>query len=355
MQQAAHRGTARERAIARQEDQIAANVAKIEEAKQRPTALMTMGDRLGVSAPTLQKTLLNTVFKGASEAEFIALVIVANAYNLNPLLKEIYAFQAKGGGIIPYVSVDGWVRIINEHPQFDGLEFNDIVDEKGELYAIESVIYRRDRSRPIKVTEYLDECRGTGPAWQKTPKRMLRHRALMQGGRYAFGFSGIYGDGDVELAIDGGEWANATRTLPQREELITHDRTTGEILDERPIDEETQRALDAEGLAEMDRRTGNDGTLSEENPTAAEGPSDEQRGDGFDGSEQQQAEPAGESLAESVAREMIARCVNAKILGDALNVESDLRKHRPGLGEQLAGEVDKAIAAARARFGKSAK
>lgn len=256
--------TARSRAIATQDNAIASNVAKIEEAKHRPTALEALAGRLNVSASTLTSTLKNTVFKGASNEEFVSLVIVANAYNLNPMLKEIFAFPAKGGGIIPVVSVDGWIRIVNEHPQFDGIEFNDIVDEKGNLYAIESVIYRRDRSRPIKVTEYMDECKGTGPAWQKTPKRMLRHRALIQGGRVAFGFSGIYVEDEAQTFIgtvqqDGGD--NARPVAQPTREQIRHDATTGEI-----EDEETARRLDAatdawrEGRddSEMGERTSTD-------------------------------------------------------------------------------------------------
>ncbi len=246
--------TSRARAIATQDAAIASNVAKIEEARPRQSALEALAGRLNVSANTLTSTLKNTVFKGASNEEFVSLVIVANAYNLNPMLKEIFAFPAKGGGIIPVVSVDGWIRIVNEHPQFDGIEFNDIVDEKGNLYAIESVIYRRDRSRPIKVTEYMDECKGSGPAWQKTPKRMLRHRALIQGGRVAFGFSGIYVEDEAQTFVgtvqqDGGENA---RPVPQpTRQQIAQD-------DSQEEDEETARRLDAqtaewrEGRADAD-------------------------------------------------------------------------------------------------------
>lgn len=244
--------TARSRAIATQDAAIQSNIAKIEEAKRAPNALSAMAERLHISPGNLTSTLKDTVFKGSNDSEFAALIVVSNAYGLNPLLKEIYAFPAKGGGIIPYVSVDGWTRIINEHPMFDGLEFNDIVDANGELYAIESVIYRRDRSHPIKITEYMDECKGNGPAWQKTPKRMLRHRALIQGGRVAFGFSGIYTDGDERMDIvqqDGGELARNV-TLPRREDAIeTHDPETGEVLDE-----ETARELDRQGFAAMDGR-----------------------------------------------------------------------------------------------------
>lgn len=251
--------TVRSRAIAKQDEAIASNVAKIEAAKPRPTALAALATRLNVSEQVLTSTLKNTVFKGATNEEFVSLVIVANAYNLNPMLKEIFAFPAKGGGIIPVVSVDGWVRIMNEHPQFDGIEFNDIVDDAGNLYAIESVIYRKDRDRPIKVTEYMDECKGAGPAWQKTPKRMLRHRALIQGNRVAFGFSGIYAEDEADTFVgtvqqDGGEVARNV-TPPTREQVrIAHDAETGEIVD----DEETARALDAqtsgwqEGRADQD-------------------------------------------------------------------------------------------------------
>lgn len=238
--------TARGRAIAKQDEAIASNVAKIEEAKARPTAIQAMASRLNLTPAKLQETLRLTVFKGASDAEFAALIVVANEYKLNPLTKEIFAFPSKGGGITPVVSVDGWVRIIQEHPQSDGFEFNDHFDDKGNLYAIECVMHRRDRSRPIKVVEYMDECRGSGPAWQKTPKRMLRHRALIQAGRYAFGFSGIYVEGDDIPAgyvqQDGGELARNV-TPPTREQIrIAHDAQTGELIE----DEETARALDAQ-------------------------------------------------------------------------------------------------------------
>lgn len=237
--------TVRSRAIAKQDEQIAGNIAKIEAARPRPSALAALAMRLNVSEGTLTSTLKNTVFKGASNEEFVSLVIVANAYNLNPMLKEIFAFPAKGGGIIPVVSVDGWIRIINEHPAFDGIEFNDIVDEDGKLYAIESVIYRNDRTRPVKVTEYMDECKGPGPAWQKTPKRMLRHRALIQGGRVAFGFSGIYVEDEANtytVQQDGGEGARDVTPPTRQQTRIIHDAETGEIEE----NEDTARALDAQ-------------------------------------------------------------------------------------------------------------
>lgn len=220
--------TARTTAVAKHDQSIADNVTKIEKAK-RPNALESMAARLNISASSLSNTLRATVFKDANDDQFAALIIVANEYQLNPLTKEIYAFPAKGG-IVPMVSIDGWVSIMNRQPMFDGIEFNDLPDANGRLYAIEAVIWRKDRSRAIKVTEYLEECKRNTDPWNKSPCRMLRHRALMQCARYAFGFSGIYGDegeltGDIQLVSDSAP--------PMRgAAYVAHNPETGEIIDQ---------------------------------------------------------------------------------------------------------------------------
>jgi phage recombination protein Bet len=80
---------------------------------------LNMGDGAG-----LIETLKATAFKGqVSDAQMTALLVVANQYGLNPWTKEIYAFPDKNNGIVPVVGVDGWSRIINGHPQFDGMDF----------------------------------------------------------------------------------------------------------------------------------------------------------------------------------------------------------------------------------------
>ena len=148
-----------------------------------------------VDPAELANTLANTVFKKATNDEFLSLLIVANQYKLNPFTKEIYAFPAKGGGITPVVGIDGWARIINDNPLTDGIQFEQ--DEE----SCTCKIYRKDRSHPTVVTEYLSECLGTSEPWKKYPKRMLRHKALIQCARVAFGFSGIY-DEDEARRID---------------------------------------------------------------------------------------------------------------------------------------------------------
>ena len=158
-------------------------------------ALALMASRISVDPSKLLNTLKATVFKGATDEELLALVVVANSYNLNPLLKEMYAFPAKGGGIVPVVSVDGWINLANSHPQMDGMDF-EMEEREGKLFSCTCTIHRKDRSHPIRVTEYLSECKRGSEPW-KMEHRMLRHKALIQAVRVAFGFSGIYDEDEA--------------------------------------------------------------------------------------------------------------------------------------------------------------
>lgn len=147
----------------------------------------------------LANTMKATCFKGntqVSDAQMTALLVVAQQYGLNPFTKEIYAFPDKGG-TVPIVGVDGWARIINSHPQFDGMDFDQDAD------SCTCTIYRKDRSHPTKVTEWMAECKraNVGP-WISHPYRMLRHKAMIQAARLAFGFVGIYEQDEAEQIIE---------------------------------------------------------------------------------------------------------------------------------------------------------
>lgn len=166
---------------------------------RKPKALEIMAGRLNVDPAKLLDTLKATVFKNASNEELMALVVVANTYDLSPFLKEIYAFPAKGGGICPVVSVDGWNKILIRQENFDGIEFEMVDSEDGQPYSCTATIHLKGRSRPVKITEYFAECYRKTDPWDKMPRRMLRHKALIQGARVAFGFSGVH---DADEAVD---------------------------------------------------------------------------------------------------------------------------------------------------------
>lgn len=156
-------------------------------------AIQTMAQSYELDAAAFVYTFKSMAMpEKASDAEFVSCCLVAREHGLNPLTKEIYFMKTRSGAIQPIVSVDGWIKKCNEHPQFDGIEFGDVNDDKGNLLAMSCSIYRKDRARPTMITEYFDECsKAGGPVWKSSPRRMMRNRVLCQCARIAFGFAGI--------------------------------------------------------------------------------------------------------------------------------------------------------------------
>ncbi|MDE2436464.1 MAG: recombinase RecT [Sphingomonadales bacterium] len=135
--------------------------------------------------------------------------------------------------------------------------------------------------------------------------------------------------------------------LPSRDELSGDDEKvdpdTGEIVDEpardpatgmTQVDEATARALDA----------GNDGTLSDDNPTAAEGPADEQRGE-----QHYDDKPVWWAKVQWV-RDQAPRAKNKQQLKD---VDDEYVMHRANLPDDVIAELDALIANRRRELTKT--
>lgn len=185
---------------------------------KRVSLIDTMARGYGMGADIFAATVKKTCMPAnASNEEFAAFLMVAHEHGLNPVTREIYAFPKKGGGIQPIVGIDGWMNLINSNPQFDGMQFDDSFDDKGNLTSITCSIYRKDRQHPTSVTEYMEECARSTEPWQKWPARMLRHKAAIQCARYAFGFAGIIDPEEAERSPDV-ETGEVMAPAPQIEE-----------------------------------------------------------------------------------------------------------------------------------------
>lgn len=204
------------------DNQLAARqtgISKVEKLSQQLASRLN----LGVDGRELVETLKETSFRGqVSDSQMAALLIVAEQYGLNPWTKEIYAFPDRQNGIVPVVGVDGWARIINGNPNFDGMDFEQD-DEKCTCR-----IYRKDRNHPTAVTEHMSECRReNAQPWKTHPKRMLRHKAMIQCARIAFGFGGIYDEDEAERIVQSKAAEKDVTPQPIQErkpELISDDR-----------------------------------------------------------------------------------------------------------------------------------
>ena len=157
--------------------------------------------RSGLSYESFVRVLIQSVLSRLSiwtQADLERLLMMAERLKLDPLNNEIYAIEtqvdpSKKSHIVLVVGVDGWSRIINSHPQFDGLRFieSEPGDDELPLY-FECTIFRKDRKIATSVREYMYEAHTNQGAWLTHPRRMLRHKAMIQCARICFGLSGVY-------------------------------------------------------------------------------------------------------------------------------------------------------------------
>jgi phage recombination protein Bet len=239
--------------------------------------------KYGIDDERMLTTLKATAFrlKGKNNApppeisneQMFALLSVAKKYDLDPFVREIYAFPTDGGGIVPIVGVDGWLSMINRHPQFDYMEVTggeesfELRDDEQDLPGpekferviarafLEVTIKRKDRAKPTVHREYLRETyRDTGP-WNSHPHRMLGWKTIIQAGRIAFGYSGIYDEDEAErIAQARSIPGEATDITPRGKPAVTTPQATGGTtpqLTQLPLSE-WRAQIDRIGVPEMD-------------------------------------------------------------------------------------------------------
>jgi hypothetical protein len=162
--------------------------------------IKSVASELGVDQNTLHEVLSKSILPtGTKQEHLVAFLTIAKQFKLNPVTKEIWAFPDNKGGITTSISVDGYIKIMNNHPQFERIEFGREADDKGKVISATARIYRKDRTHPTEVTEYLSDCYNErSPAWKNYPNRMLRQAAMKQAIRLAFGLSGITPEPDAQ-------------------------------------------------------------------------------------------------------------------------------------------------------------
>jgi hypothetical protein len=172
------------------------------------TAIAKLATNVGVSEVEITDVVKGMIVsaKGqhgsvASNAELTVVAGICATYGLNPLIREAHAFIS-GGKLQVTIGIDGWVKIMNRQPTFNGVEFIDNFEGK-ELVSITTKIHIKGRDFPTCVTEYMDECfQSKSAAWVKFKKRMLRNKSLGQGVRVAFGISEVIDDDEKGRIVD---------------------------------------------------------------------------------------------------------------------------------------------------------
>lgn len=183
------------------------------------TALVKLSENLGVSTEEVNNVVKNMIISAknqhgavATDAELTVVAGVCAKYDLNPLVKEAHAFIS-GGKLSVMIGVDGWIKIMNRQPNFDGYEQEDKFDSDGNLLSVTTKIHIKGRKYPTPHTEYMSEAfQAKSDAWKKYPNRMLSGKSLGQCVRKAFGISEV---------IDDDEAGRITSSSPRVERDIT--------------------------------------------------------------------------------------------------------------------------------------
>lgn len=163
------------------------------------SVLVRMAAKFGLTEQALLDTVKKTCMPAnaaVTNEQFAAFLLVAEEHDLNPLTKEIYAFPRPGGGIQHVVGVDGWYKIANAHPQYDGCS-EEIVEHPGLGIGIRTTIYRKDQSHPTTHTAWLKECKRNTEPW-KMEMRMLGHKSFIQCARRAFSYANFVDPDEAE-------------------------------------------------------------------------------------------------------------------------------------------------------------
>lgn len=174
------------------------------------TALEVIASSTGVTAEEVGEVLRGMIISGknqhgatATNAEMTVVSSIFAKYDLNPFIREGHAFIS-GGKLQVIIGFDGFVKIMNRQPTFNGVEFEDKF-EGGELISVTTKIHIKGRDFPVCTTEYMDEAyQPNSAAWKKFKKRMLRNKSLAQCIRIAFGVADVV-DPDEADRIKAGE------------------------------------------------------------------------------------------------------------------------------------------------------
>src|ERR1041385_784039 len=89
-------------------------------------------------------TIKQTVCKGATDAQLRMFLEVCRSTGLDPFLKEIYYVAEKG---IIMAARDGYLRVANENPQFDGMETRVERDERQVPIKATCTVWRKEIGR----------------------------------------------------------------------------------------------------------------------------------------------------------------------------------------------------------------
>src|SRR6056297_1004678 len=144
------------------------------------------------------------VGSGLTKTEWELFLYMARLYDLNPLLREIWAVKYNGKPANIFTGRDGLLKIAHKSGMFDGMrtvllvatqqgvEEADIAPKGAEILGAKCYVWRKDMSHPVEVSVKLSEYDTHRSTWKEKPDTMIRKVAEAHCLRRAFSIHGLY-------------------------------------------------------------------------------------------------------------------------------------------------------------------
>jgi len=144
------------------------------------------------------------VGSGLTKTEWELFLYMAKLYDLNPLLREIWAVKYNGKPANIFTGRDGLLKIAHKSGMLDGMrtvllvstqqgvEEADIAPKGAEILGAKCYVWRKDMSHPVEVSVKLSEYDTHRSTWKEKPDTMIRKVAEAHCLRRTFSIHGLY-------------------------------------------------------------------------------------------------------------------------------------------------------------------
>src|SRR6056297_509031 len=148
------------------------------------------------------------VGNGLTQTEWELFLYMAKLYDLNPLLREIWAIKFNNQPAQIFTGRDGLLKIAHKSGMFDGMKTMLLVEQNGEavevdvapskakLLGAKCYVWRKDMSHPVEVSVKFSEYdKSNSPkynAWKDKPDTMIKKVAEAHCLRRTFSIHGLY-------------------------------------------------------------------------------------------------------------------------------------------------------------------
>lgn len=156
----------------------------------------------------LKKSDLRTLAPKANDSELRIFHHFCKTYDLDPFNKEIYLIEL-GGKLTPVMSRDGYLKIANRHPMFDGMESDCVYQgdmltrredssicitysedhinfDRTKLIGAYANVFRKDRTISSTVFVNLKNHQKHNKIWEQYPNDMILKVAELHALKRAF-------------------------------------------------------------------------------------------------------------------------------------------------------------------------